>query len=103
MRWRTFLAAFLAAAATLLAHGATGERVALVIGNGQYASAPLANSVNDSRAVAQSLRELGFLVIERENLTARQIPATLREFRSSLTPGSVGLFFYAATACRSRA
>ena len=70
-------------------------RVALVIGNGKYASSPLANSVNDSRAVAASLRELGFQVIERENIQARQIPSTLREFRSSLTPGAVALFFYA--------
>jgi hypothetical protein len=95
MGWRTLAAALVFGAAVQWADAAVGDRVALVIGNGQYASAPLANSVNDSRAVAQSLREMGFHVIERENLGARQIPATLREFRSSLTPGSVALFFYA--------
>ena len=94
MGWRRFLAALLAAAAGI-AHAAVGDRVALVIGNGKYNNAPLVNSVNDSRAMAASLRELGFQVIERENLTSRQIPATLREFRTSLTPGSVALFFYA--------
>jgi curli biogenesis system outer membrane secretion channel CsgG len=78
-----------------LAAAAVGDRVALVIGNGKYASAPLVNSVNDSRAMAQSLREMGFTVIERENITSKQIPSTLREFRTSLTPGSVALFFYA--------
>ena len=91
---RTLLAAALVAAANL-AFAAVGDRVALVIGNGRYASAPLANSVNDSRAMAQSLREMGFTVIEREDITSKQIPATLREFRTSLTPGSVALFFYA--------
>src|SRR5512141_1641047 len=94
MQLRTFLAAALLAAANL-ACAAVGDRVALVIGNGKYASGPLVNSVNDSRAMAQSLRELGFTVIEREDLQARQIPQTLREFRTSLTPGSVALFFYA--------
>jgi curli biogenesis system outer membrane secretion channel CsgG len=78
-----------------LAAAAVGDRVALVIGNGKYASAPLVNSVNDSRAMAQSLREMGFTVIERENITSKQIPSALREFRTSLTPGSVALFFYA--------
>ena len=70
-------------------------RVALVIGNGKYASAPLVNPGNDARAVAARLRTLGFVVIERLELQSRQIPSTLREFRSKLTPGSVALFFYA--------
>jgi curli biogenesis system outer membrane secretion channel CsgG len=94
MLWRTQVAALLLTLSGLAA-AAVGDRVALVIGNGKYASAPLVNSVNDSRAMAQSLREMGFTVIERENITSKQIPATLREFRTSLTPGSVALFFYA--------
>ena len=94
MLWRTQVAALLLTLSGLAA-GAVGDRVALVIGNGKYASAPLVNSVNDSRAMAQSLREMGFTVIERENITSKQIPSTLREFRTSLTPGSVALFFYA--------
>jgi hypothetical protein len=40
---RTLLAAALVAAANL-AVAAVGDRVALVIGNGKYASAPLVNS-----------------------------------------------------------
>ena len=94
MQWRTLIGAALLAAANL-ASAAVGDRVALVIGNGKYSNAPLVNSVNDSRAIAESLREMGFTVIERENLTSKQIPGTLREFRTSLTPGSVALFFYA--------
>ncbi len=94
MLWRTQVAALLLTLSGLAA-AAVGDRVALVIGNGKYASAPLVNSVNDSRAMAQSLREMGFTVIEREDITSKQIPSTLREFRTSLTPGSVALFFYA--------
>ena len=95
MRWRTLGAALLLGVVSAVASAAVGDRVALVIGNGKYASAPLVNSVNDSRAIAQELRAMGFKVIERENLQSRQIASTLREFRTSLTPGSVALFFYA--------
>ena len=70
-------------------------KVALVIGNSKYATSPLANPVNDSRAIATKLRTLGFQVTEREDLRAKQIPPTLREFRSNLKPGAVALFFYA--------
>ncbi len=76
------------------AHGAE-QRVALVIGNATYRSSPLKNPGNDARAIADRLKHLGFEVISRENLTTRQISATLREFRARLAPGSVALFFYA--------
>jgi len=75
--------------------GPQEHRVALVIGNAGYREMPLLNPVNDARAIAAKLRELGFDVVSRENLAQRQIGATLREFRSRLTPGSVALFFYA--------
>ena len=70
-------------------------KIALVIGNSAYRASPLANPVNDSRAFAVKLRSLGFQVIERENIGAQQIPPVLREFRASLKPGAVALFFYA--------
>ena len=94
MQWRTLIAAAVLAVASL-ASAAAGDRVALVIGNGRYASSPLVNPVNDAREMAQSLREMGFTVIERQDLTSKQIPATLREFRAGLAPGGVALFFYA--------
>jgi murein DD-endopeptidase MepM/ murein hydrolase activator NlpD len=71
------------------------QRVALVIGNSSYKSSPLKNPVNDARDMANSLRGYGFTVIERTNLTTRQVGQTLREFRSKLTPGSVAVVFYA--------
>jgi hypothetical protein len=71
------------------------QRLALVIGNSAYKSSPLKNPVNDARDMANSLRSYGFTVIERTNLTTRQVGQTLREFRSKLTPGSVAVFFYA--------
>ena len=71
------------------------QRIALVIGNSAYKVSPLKNPVNDARDMANSLRGYGFTVIERNNLTVKQIGSTLREFRSKLTAGSVALVFYA--------
>lgn len=71
------------------------QRVALVIGNSTYKVSPLKNPVNDAKDMANSLRGFGFIVIERNNLTVRQIGSTLREFRSKLSPGGVALVFFA--------
>jgi formylglycine-generating enzyme required for sulfatase activity len=71
------------------------NRVALVLGNSAYKSAPLKNPTNDAKDMAAKLKVMGFTVVERNNLTVKQIGSTLREFRSKLTPGSVALVFYA--------
>jgi uncharacterized caspase-like protein/formylglycine-generating enzyme required for sulfatase activity len=71
------------------------KRVALVIGNAAYKSGPLANPVNDARAIANRLRSLGFDIVLRENLKQREIGGVYREFRSKITPGGVAMVFYA--------
>lgn len=71
------------------------QRVALVIGNGAYQRGALRNPVNDARAVADRLQRLGFIVIKRENMKAKEIGSALREFRSRLSAGATALFFYA--------
>ena len=71
------------------------NRVALVVGNSAYKSAPLRNPTNDAKDMAAKLKGMGFTVIERNNLTVKQIGSTLRELRSKLTPGSVALVYYA--------
>ncbi len=50
---------------------AAPQRVALVIGNGTYADAPLRNPVNDATDMAALLRRLGFEVILRTNADQR--------------------------------
>lgn len=80
----------------MLSHAQQTEaRVALVIGNSAYKNSPLKNPVNDATDISARLKGFGFTVIERNNLTTKQIGSTLREFRSKLTPGSVALVFYA--------
>lgn len=78
-----------------LASATRERRVALVIGNSAYAQGPLVNPVNDARAMAKQLRSLGFDVVLRENLKARDIGGVYREFRSKIAPGGVALVFYA--------
>jgi hypothetical protein len=70
-------------------------KVALVIGNATYKNSPLRNPENDAKDFAKSLKGFGFTVIERTNLTTKQIGPMLREFRSKLVPGSVAVVFYA--------
>jgi len=73
----------------------SNQRIALVIGNSAYKNAPLTNPVNDARAIAQALKESGFVVIARENSDQRGMLDALREFGDRLRSGGVGLFYYA--------
>ncbi len=70
-------------------------RIALVVGNSAYRSGPLHNPGNDARAVAASLKSLGFRVILRENTTRKELTEALREFSLLGMRSEVRLFFYA--------
>ena len=71
------------------------KRVALVIGNGAYRSAPLRNPVNDARAMTKALRETGFEVLLVENQDFKGLKTAIIEFGDRLAAGGVGLFYYA--------
>jgi uncharacterized membrane protein YgcG len=71
-------------------------RVALVIGNSAYRFAPtLPNTTNDSRDLANSLRGIGFDVIERSDLTRDAMTEAVSEFEQKLKSAELGLFYYA--------
>jgi len=70
-------------------------RVALVIGNGSYDTAPLANPASDARAVAKALRAVGFSVTFEKDLGNLEMKRALSEFGRTLEAGGVGLFYYA--------
>lgn len=95
------LAGFLLLAAfALRTHAAPAKpfaRTALVIGNAKYEAAvgPLRNTGNDAKAVAKTLRDLGFAVIEKHDVTRDQLLRAVVEFRATLTGAEVGLFYYA--------
>lgn len=72
------------------------RRVALVIGNGQYGQAPLANPESDARLVAGTLSSLGFEVAVHYNLKAREFKRVLRDFgRRMEDDDSAAVFYYA--------
>jgi predicted Fe-Mo cluster-binding NifX family protein len=85
------------ALALLVVGAATAQehRVALVIGNAAYMTGALKNPVNDARAMAAALRNLGFEVLIAENVGRKAMLQKLREYRDTLRPDSVGLFYYA--------
>ncbi|MFI4989212.1 MAG: caspase domain-containing protein, partial [Alphaproteobacteria bacterium] len=70
--------------------------MALVIGNDTYRNVnTLEKAVNDARAVAKTLREVGFEVIEGENLDRRAMNQLLSEFIGKISPGGVSLLYFA--------
>ncbi len=93
----------MAAAVSILAVAASAgaqatreePRVALVIGNSTYREVPLRNPVNDVRAMAKTLRELGFTVLAHENANKRTMETAIIEFGRRLADGGVGFFYYA--------
>ncbi|MDT4897384.1 MAG: hypothetical protein QOH25_2461 [Acidobacteriota bacterium] len=84
-----------------LSSAGSEKRVALVIGNSHYESAPLRNPVNDANLVAATLRELGFDVIARTDVSLREMQLAVREFSRKIQNGSVGLFYYAGHGMQS--
>ncbi|MEZ5871666.1 MAG: caspase family protein [Nitratireductor sp.] len=72
------------------------KRVALVIGNSAYQNVPqLANPKNDASDMAAKLTELGFDVVQGEDLDLQRMRATVREFVNRLDGADLALFFYA--------
>jgi tetratricopeptide (TPR) repeat protein len=74
----------------------TARRVALVIGNGAYARVrALPNPTNDARAMAKSLRDIGFVVTEGTDLDRTAMQATIRDFLRDAARSQVAVVYYA--------
>ena len=69
-------------------------RIALLIGNAKYSSAPLANPVNDVRGMSSALKRAGFQVLRYENLDYKQMRNAVRDFGEKLSNDHVGFFYY---------
>lgn len=73
-----------------------GTRMALVIGNGAYARIKaLPNPPNDARAVAKSLRDIGFIVSEGVDLDRTAMQKMTREFLREAARAQVVVVYYA--------
>jgi invasion protein IalB len=75
------------------------DRVALIIGNGDYAhTTTLRNPANDAADMGRTLRELGFDVVDGMNLDRQGMEAKIREFSRKLIGAEIALFYYAGHA-----
>lgn len=74
------------------------ERLALVIGNGSYQKAPLANAASDSRRIADALADTGFQVVHLIDADRREIRAAVRALaalKAAAGRGATTLFYFA--------
>ncbi|QDZ00157.1 tetratricopeptide repeat protein [Nitratireductor mangrovi] len=72
------------------------RRVALVFGADRYeAIRPLANAVNDARAVEEALDALGFEVFSEANRDLRRMRRALEDFAEDAAGADVALIFFA--------
>jgi hypothetical protein len=75
---------------------ASAQRVALVVGNGAYASVPrLANPGADAAGVAAALRAAGFSVELLRDAGREALGAALRRFGQSADGAELALFYFA--------
>lgn len=79
-----------------LALPAQAAKVALVIGNGNYAHAGvLPNATNDATDVANRLIQMGFTVYGGLDMDRAQTLRALDDFSGALGPDTLALFYYA--------
>jgi hypothetical protein len=80
-------------------------RIALIIGNSNYASAnlKLANPANDAAAMQRALQDAGFQTIVRLNAKRLDFYRAVEDFSAKIIrdPHSVGLFYYAGHGVQS--
>lgn len=95
MRYLTFL--FCLTCVVFSNSAATAEkRVAFVVGNGAYKNVPaLPNPAIDAKSMAMLLRNVGFDVVEGNNLSRDNMTEKLLDFGKKAQGADVALFFYA--------
>src|SRR6266699_6406177 len=72
------------------------KRIALVVGNGAYAKAPLATAANDAGLIAQTLQAAGFDVVGARDLDGDALRKSFRDFMQkaeSAGPGTVAMVY----------
>jgi WD40 repeat protein len=74
----------------------TGRQIALIIGNADYVNgSKLTNPVNDATDLGESLKTLGFEVIQKTNADLRSMEQVVEEFSKKLKYYDVAMVFYA--------
>jgi uncharacterized caspase-like protein len=71
-------------------------RVALVIGNSQYATSPLKNARHDATAIAERLKRMGFDVVVKLDASKKDMDEAISGFGTKLREhNGIGLFYFA--------
>ena len=92
--WRTAL--LMVTSCLAVTQAIAERRVALVVGNSQYAYAStIPNPHNDAEDIASALGEVGFEVTVGYDLDQVKFAVTVAQFARALEGADVGLFFYA--------
>ncbi|MEO1054444.1 MAG: caspase family protein [Bacteroidota bacterium] len=79
------------------------KRIALVIGNADYRNGgELKNPLNDARAMAKTLRQLGFEVMTAENTSQADMKKAIDQFGRRMEGYDIGLFYYAGHGIQSK-
>ncbi|QOZ45392.1 peptidase [Bradyrhizobium sp. CCBAU 53340] len=95
MRTLTIIVSLMCMALSISAAKAD-RRVAFVVGNGAYKNvAQLPNPPIDAKAMASTLRNVGFEVIEGSNLTRDQMTEKLLDFGRKAQGSDIAVFYYA--------
>ncbi|ADD69110.1 peptidase C14 caspase catalytic subunit p20 [Denitrovibrio acetiphilus DSM 12809] len=77
------------------------KRIAVLIGNSNYNSAPLKNPVNDTRSLSSTLRSLGFKVHDYYDLSRDDIKRVSGLLSEKQNSGGTALFYYAGHGIQS--
>jgi uncharacterized caspase-like protein len=70
------------------------NRIALVIGNGDYERQALPNPIYDAQDISNTLNRLGFSVIQVLNADKATMNQAIQKFRDDLDDDKVGLLYY---------
>ena len=98
------LACLLMAVGATAATVAAETRVALVIGNANYAESGLANPLRDANLIAETLRDVGFAVAVETDADKRAMEDAIIRFGDRLREAgaeSIGFFYYAGHGVQS--
>ncbi len=91
-----FFALFAACIVLAMAPALAAKKVALVIGNNDYAEITvLQKAVNDARAMRDALQDdLGFEVVYGENQDQRQMNALINDFEARVEEGDIAFIYF---------
>jgi sulfatase modifying factor 1 len=80
----------------------SGRRMALVIGNQNYAKlSPLPAVPREVELIRKALSDAGFKVMDAKNGTLDELEKVLKDFTDQLQPGDICVFYYSGYATRN--